>query len=262
MPENADVARTLRYTTPAIVLRASPFGETSQIVHLATPAHGFVAAVAKGAYRPGPQLHGGVALASIGEALLLRRPRAEMELLSRFRQHEDLRGLCRDLERFYAASHVLSLLRVWMKPMLPAPALFGAAHTALRALARAPRENAGGWIAWFEARALAATGHRPRLEACAVCGAVLPGAALFSPAAGGLVHRHCRPPGAVQRLTADDVVGLLRLYTARLPDLGREPPTPATVRAARAVHDLFVPYVLERRPASLAPLPGRTVTRR
>ncbi len=243
-------------------MRVRPFGETSQVVHLATPEHGMVAALAKGAHRPGPELQGGLALGTAGDARLLRRPRAEMELLSRFRVQEDLRGLRADIERFYAACHVLALLRAWMRPMLPAPALFGAAHTALRALARAPLGSVAAWTVWFEARALAATGHRPRLEACAVCDAPLEGSALFSGAAGGLVHRRCAPPGPAHSLSPAEADGVRRLYTARLPELKREPPSPEVVRAARAVHDLFVPYVLERRPASLGPLPGRTVTRR
>jgi DNA repair protein RecO len=243
-------------------MRVRPFGETSQIVHLATPDHGMVSSLGKGAHRPGPDLQGGVALASIGEAWLLRRPRAEMELLSRFRVQEDLRALSHDLARFYAACHVLSLLRVWMQPMLPAPALFGAAHTALRAFARAPLESIGGWTVWFEARALAATGHRPRLEVCAACDGPLEQRGLFSGPAGGLVHRRCAPPGPTHTLTKAEMDGLLRLYTARLPELKQDPPDAAIVRAARAVHDLFIPYVLERRPASLGPLAGRAVTRR
>ncbi len=256
------MARSFRYSTPALVIRVRPFGETSQVVHLATPEHGMVSALAKGAHRPGPELQGGLSLGSVGEARLVRRPRAEMELLSRFRIGEDLRALSRDLERFYAACHVLALLRAWMQPMLPAPALFGAAHTALRALARAPRGVVPAWIVWFEARALAAAGHRPRLEACAVCDGALEGGARFSGPAGGLVHRRCAPTGPTHSLDAEEIAGLIRLYTARLPELKRSPPNGKVVRAGRAVHDLFVPYVLERRPASLGSVPGRAVTRR
>jgi DNA repair protein RecO (recombination protein O) len=239
-----------------------PFGETSQVVHLATPEHGMVAALAKGAFRPGPELQGGLTLGSVGEAWLLRRPRAEMELLRRYRVQEDLRGLRRDLARFYAASHVLALLRAWSRPMLPNAALFGAARTALRALARSPRATVGGWTTWFEARALAATGHRPLLEACAVCGAGLDGGARFSAPAGGLVHRRCAPPGPAHDLDAHAAGELRRLYTARLPELKRAPFDLQAVRAARGVHDVFLPYVLERRPPSLDRLPGRTVTQR
>ena len=43
------MSRARGYETEAIVLRTVPFGETSQVVHLATPEHGMVAALAKGA---------------------------------------------------------------------------------------------------------------------------------------------------------------------------------------------------------------------
>ena len=253
------MSRGRRYTTPAIVMRVRPFGETSQVVHLATPEHGMVAALVKGAHRPGPEFQGGLALGTAGEATLVRRPRAELEILARFRIAEDLRGLRRDLARFYGASHVLALLRAWMKPYLPSPALFRAAATALRALAAAPTDRLGAWTAWFEARALAATGHRPQLEACAACGGALPerGRLRFSAEAGGLVHDACAPPGPSCRLAAGERAGVLRLYTDRLPELKREPVDDTAVKAARRVHDLFVPYVLERRPASLDRLPGR-----
>ena len=68
------------------------------------------------------------------------------------------------------------------------------------------------------------------------------------------------PPGPSCRLDAHERAGLLRLYTDRLPELKREPVDDTAVKAARAVHDLFVPHVLERRPASLDRLPGRAGT--
>ncbi len=255
-------ARSYSYTSPSIVIRVRPFGETSQVLHLATPEHGMVAALAKGAHRPGPAFHGGVALASAGTAHLLRRPRAEMELLRRFVPSEDLRGLRDGLPRFYAACYVLELLRAWMRPALPNPSLFRAALTALRAMARARDDSLASWVAWFEARALAATGHRPRLDACAVCDGPLEGRVYFSPAAGGLTHARCAPPGPRLAMDADGAHALDRFYTARLKELAADPPGTDAVAGARAVHDVFVPYVLERRPAALTGLPGRRVTPR
>lgn len=257
------MSRGIRHQTAAIVIRVRPFGETSQVVHFATPEYGLIAALAKGAHRPGPELQGGLALATAGTARLVRRRGAELEILSRFRLEEDLRGLRRDLERYYGACHVVALLRAWMRPDLPAPTLFAAAITALRALAAAPRSNVAGWITWFEARALAATGHRPRFDACAVCEGPLTvdGSVPFSPEAGGCVHERCAPPSQALRLSAAAHAAVLRLYTARLPELKRDPPNEEAVRAARAIHDAFLPYVLEHRPASLSPLPGRTSRR-
>jgi DNA repair protein RecO len=251
------VPRPQPYRTPALVLRAIPFGETSQVVHCLTPGHGLVAALAKGAFRPGPEFQGGLALASAGEATLVGRRPGELEVLRRFRVTEDLRGLVRDLDRVHAACYVIELLRAWARPGLPNPALFGAALAGLRALASTRSPHVAAWTAWFEARALDATGHRPRLEACAACDGAVRGAVLFSPAAGGVVHPSCNPGGPTRRLAAGHREGVLHLYTARLPDLKRRLPAPEIVRAVRAVHDLFVPWVLERRPAALAAVPGR-----
>lgn len=256
--DNPGVSRSVRYESPAVVVRVLPFGETSQVVHLATPDHGRVAALAKGSLRPGPEFQGGITLAAAGTAWLLRRPHAELELLRRFRPTEDLRGLRAELPRFYAACYVLDLLRAWMQPALPNGPLFGAAVTALRALARARSDALPTWVAWFEARALAATGHRPRLDACAVCDGRLGGREVFSAPAGGLVHSRCVPPGPRVPVGAAGRRGLERLYTARLAQIAEAPPGAEEVRGVRAVHDVFVPYVLERRPAAWE---GRTPAR-
>jgi hypothetical protein len=123
----------------------------------------------------------------------------------------------------------------------------------------------GAWFVWFVARALAATVHRQMLDACAACGRPLAGALAFSPLAGGACHAACAPRGESAALGRGALAALERLYTARLAEFAREPLAPAAVRQVRAVHDLFVPFVLERRPAGLAWVGARRrapVTRR
>lgn len=249
------MTRARGYVTEAIVLRAIPFAETSQVVHLATPEHGLVAAMAKGARRPGPEYRGGVALGTLGEAHLTPRRGADLEILRRFTLHDRLRGLANDLERFYGACYVLDLLRVWMRPALPNPALYRAGRMALDALARGRMESLAAWVVWFEARAVTAAGHRPRLEGCAACGREGAPGTVFAPEAGGLVHAGCTPAGPVRRLGAPGRRALERLYASRLEDLAAQPLTPSEVREIRAVHDLWIPHLLERRPSSLATVP-------
>lgn len=248
------------YTTEALVLRTIPFGDTSQVVHLATPEHGLVAALAKGAHRPGSAVEGGVALLAVGEAWLKPARRRDdgdgLELLQRFRHRDGWRGLARDLERYRSAAYVLELLRTWMKPALPLPALYGAGVTALRALATCALDAVPGWVVWFEARATSAAGHRPAIEACAGCGAPLSGTLAFSPPAGGAVHRACAPPGPLTALPAGTLGVLQRLYTQRLPEFVAEPLSPADVRRVRKLHDLWIPWLLERRPSALGGLPS------
>ncbi len=244
-----------RYTTEAIVIRQIPFAETSQVVHLATPEQGLVAALAKGARRPGAAFEGGLSLLERGEAELSRRAGAELELLLRFRHGRAFPGLGRDLGAYLAASYVVEILRAWLRPALPNPALYGAARTALGALGLAETVARAAWVCWFEARAVAAVGLRPRLDACAVCERAVGGGAAFSPAAGGLVHARCAPDGPRASLSPALRQALVRLYTARIDELAREPLASAEVRALRRLHDLLLPHLLERRPASLAALP-------
>ena len=243
------------YRTDAIVLRTVDFAETSQVVHLATPDHGLVAAIAKGGHGPKAPFEGGLTLGVLGEADLSPRRGAELELLRSFRVTDALRGLRDDLDRFAAGSYVLELLRVLERPGLAAPALFSAGVATLKALAAAPPAAAPMWVLVFEGRALAASGHRPHLASCVACGGAFEGGTLFSPAAGGAVHPRCAPAGPTKRLDAAGLAALRRLYSARLPELAAEPLADRDLAALRAVHDLFVPWVLEREPHGLRGLP-------
>ncbi len=243
------------YRTETIVVRVIEYGETSQIVHLATPDHGTVTAIAKGARNPKAAFQGGLSLATIGEADLVPRPRAEMELLRAFRMTDGLPGLRADLDRFAAGEYVVGLLRDLMRPALAAPALFRAGVAGLKAVAQAPVEHVPLWVVVFEARALAACGHRPHLASCVACGEAVPSAARFDASQGGLVHARCARGSATLSLSAAGLAFLRRLYTARLAEFVSEPASPSEVGAARAVHDLFLPYVLERLPAARHALP-------
>jgi DNA repair protein RecO (recombination protein O) len=242
-------------TSEALVLRVIPFGETSQVVHLATPEHGLVAALAKGALRPGSDVEGGLTPFAQGTATWSPpSPRSEedgLALLRRFRQRDLWRGLAQDLERYRAACYVLELVRLWMRPALPLPALYRAAVTTLRALASAERAEVATWVLWFEARALAAAGHRPALEACGGCGRPLEAPLVFAPAAGGAAHARCAAGGPTRRRSAVGLAALRRLYTLRLTELVQAPPEPRAVRLLRALHDLWIPWTLERRPWAL-----------
>lgn len=245
------------HRTDAIVVRVVEFGDTSQIVHLATPARGLVAALAKGAHAPKGAFQGGLTFGVLGEADLLPRPRAELELLRSFRVTDGLRGLHEHVDRFTAGSYVLGLLRELERPALPAPALFAAAVTALKAISTSAPDHAPLWVAVFEARALAAAGHRPHLGTCVGCGGELDRNAVFAPAVGGTAHRRCATAGPTRPLAPGDLRALARFYTARLPELLGEPPTVEEVRVVRAIHDLFLPYVLDREPRGLRAIPGR-----
>lgn len=239
----------------AIVVRALDFAETSQIVHLVTEG-GLVSALAKGAHAPKGAFQGGVALGVLGEADLLARRGAELELLRSFRVTDGLRGLRDDLARFAAGGAVLAALRTLSKPGLPNEGLFRAGVTALKAISTTSPGLASTWVLVFEARALLSGGHRPELHVCVACGAEVgaeagaevvaeaetDGGAAFAPQAGGVLHRRCGAPGPRRPLSAADLAALRRVHGDRWASFVEAPLSPAAVRAVRAVHDLFLPY--------------------
>ncbi len=126
------------YRADAIVVRTVDFAETSQVVHLVTAERGTVAALAKGSHGAKSAFQGGVPFGVLGEANLLPRRGAELELLRSFRVSDGLRGLHDDLDRFAAGSFVLALVRDLARPALGNEPLFRAAVAALKAISTSP----------------------------------------------------------------------------------------------------------------------------
>ncbi len=81
-------------STPAIVLHAFPYGESSKIVRLATPGHGVLSAIAKGAQRNKSKFGARLQPLSDGIAQLYIKPNRELQTLAEFdvEHDETLRG--------------------------------------------------------------------------------------------------------------------------------------------------------------------------
>ena len=71
-------------TTPAIVLSAMRYGETSKIVRLATREHGVQSAIAKGALRPKSSFGASLQPLSRGTAHYLSKEHRELHILTGF----------------------------------------------------------------------------------------------------------------------------------------------------------------------------------
>src|SRR5207237_771837 len=90
----------------------------------------------------------------------------------------------------------------------------------LAAIAEAPAPVLPAITIAFELQAASLLGYRPRLDACASCGAALSRERLFSPARGGLLCDRCGTEGGVIRLSADALAGLSLLMTRPVAEAG------------------------------------------
>ncbi len=200
------------YRAEAIVIRRAPLGETDRVVTLFCRDQGKVAAVARGARRPGSRLAGRVEVFSHVRALLaVGRTLDVVTQVEVVASHSRVRE---DLDRLGAAFFAAEVVDRATADRQPAPEVFDVLDRALRAIEEGDPELAALWAG---ARVLAYSGYAPRLDRCQVCGRAAPGGAL-SHALGGVVcgtHR-ARDPAA-EALSARAGRALAHLLDASAP---------------------------------------------
>jgi DNA repair protein RecO (recombination protein O) len=179
-------------STPAIVLSALRYSETSKVVRLATREAGVQSAIAKGALRPRSRFGAALQLLSEGQAQLLTKEHRELHILTAFDLTRLHAGLAADLAR-YATASVLAELMLRFAPPDPHPESFDLLQEAFGALEVSPAAAVhalGLRLLWHQVSVL---GFAPSLEACVLDGAALApdGGLLFSASDGGAVCPLC-----------------------------------------------------------------------
>lgn len=211
--------RMSQVSTPAIVIAAFRYGETSKIVRLATRDHGVQSAIAKGALRPRSRFGAALQVLSEGTAHYLAKENRELHTLTSFDVGRVHVGLAEQLDR-YAAATALAELQLRLAPAAPHPGSFAVLADALAVLEIAPDtavEVLGLRALW---RLVAVLGFAPALEQCSRDGAELAeGAVAFSISEGGALCRTCARMQPASELPAD-----ARLALSAFIDLDRELP--------------------------------------
>lgn len=199
--------------TPAIVLSAVRYGETSKIVRLATREHGVQSAIAKGALRPKSRFGAALQLLSEGQAQYIAKEHRELHLLTAFDLQHLHVGLAGDLAR-YATASTLAEVMMRFAPADPHPESYDRFRDALHALETAPPgevDALGFRVLWHLVSVL---GFAPSLDACVRDGTLLPheGVLPFSTREGGALCPSCAAQHGATRLPAAaraDLVALL-----------------------------------------------------
>jgi DNA repair protein RecO (recombination protein O) len=160
-------------STPAIILGAIRYGETSKIVRLATRDHGVQSAIAKGALRPKSKYGAALQSLSEGTATYLAKENRELNVLTAFDLVHLHDGLSHRLDR-YAAAVALAEIALRLGVGEPHPHSFDLLSHSLGLLEAVPDEV----VAIVGLRALwrlsASLGFSPSLDRCARDGAPVP----------------------------------------------------------------------------------------
>lgn len=194
-------------STPAIVLHAFPYGETSKIVRLATREHGVQSGMARGANRPKSRFGASLQVLSEGTAQLYLKPHRDLHTLSAFDVTHQRTALAADVRR-YAAATALAELVLRFAPAEPHAALFDVLAGGLDRLEQASAATVGVLALAALWQTTAALGFAPSLDACARCGGDLAARTGFSHPDGGFLCAGCASGVQTADLGADDADAL------------------------------------------------------
>ena len=182
----------LQIATPALVLHAFDYRETSRIVRLVTRERGVVSVVARGARRPKNKFGAALDLFASGMAHLGVHPSRDLHTLTAFDATRSRPELAASLDQFAAASAIAELC-IRFGDESETGTLYDAASLALESIAAAARSDvttAGLASAW---RVVAELGFAPATGQCASCHADLDLTAdvTFHHRAGGALCETC-----------------------------------------------------------------------
>lgn len=157
-------------STPALVLRTRPYGESDRIATFITEEHGKVAGIAKGAKNSRRRFAGTLEPFVRVRVVFRQRAAAELAFLVRCELLGVWRAYTRDLDRFAAGSYVLELTDRMVLGREAGREVYTLVHDALTLLdGGAPVDPV---LRAFELHLLAATGYAPALDRCRSCGKV------------------------------------------------------------------------------------------
>ena len=196
-----------------IVLKTYPLGDTSRIVVAYTRELGMVRLVAKGA-RKTPQRFGfSLEPLSRSRFVFYHKADRELHLLSQADTIEPTGSRLTQLARLAHAQAATELIDrlVWGEE--PHPELFELLAQLLTAVSHAPEASLPALTIAFDLQVASLMGYRPRLDACAGCGAPLSARRLFSVARGGLLCDRCAAIESTIQLSADALAGMALLLS-------------------------------------------------
>ena len=225
-------------TTPAMVLSTLRYGETSKIVRLATPEHGVLSAIAKGASRPRSRFGASLQVLSVGQAHVLLSQRRDLHTLTGFELAALPVRLTENVARFAAAAAMAELV-IAVAAAGPNPVVFTTLVEEVASLERSSAAEVPPAALRALWRLIGVLGFAPTLDSCVIDGREVPSGipAAFGASEGGVVCDACAKGRDVTRLPPEALTDLRHLLDPAAPLPALDP------LHAAAHHRLLARYV-------------------
>ena len=174
----------------ALILRRSDYSETSIVMLLLTREQGCVSVLAKGARRPRHIFEGEIDLLARGQAVILLRPRASMQILTEFSCRERYLGLRKSRGRTIAAHYAAEVAVDASPEGHGEPEIYDLLDQALGGLEHG---DVAAVLSYFQVHLLRLSGYAPNLRECSMCGTPIDAATMaYSFIHRGLTCEQCR----------------------------------------------------------------------
>ena len=204
--------------TPAILLRAHPYSESSRVLRFHTRELGLLGVMARGVRRGASGGRGAPGTFGEGLAVIAVRESRDLQSLVEFTSENARLGLAGDLRRLAGASIAAELV-LRHTGQEPHAELFDALSAGLDRLAGSVPGDVGGDVLALCWRMVQVLGFGPELSACTMCGRLLEEGEMgwFDLAEGGVRGGECSPPRGFRRIGPVARTQLLSLLRGDVP---------------------------------------------
>jgi DNA repair protein RecO (recombination protein O) len=228
--------------TPALVLRATDFGESDRIVSFFTRDFGQLRGVAKGAKRSLKRFVGSLEILAYVNLRFFEKKTSDLVRVEAAGLRAQFPGIRADLDKLAEACLLSEIVATGSGEREAHPQLFDTLLRGLALIDRLPawEDDGPGVSRLLESRVLSLLGFEPELKACVRCRKPLDAIrrAAFSVARGGVVCERCAP--AERDLLAVGLPTLKLLARGLRTDVDLFPrfawPRGAPAEAARILH--------------------------
>lgn len=235
--------------TPAIVLRARPFGESDKIVSFLTQSHGKVTGIAKGAKRSRKRFVNTLEPFSLVSLRFQDRPHSSLAFVHACDLIRPFKDLTASLEKIAHASYLVEITDELTREREESRLVFEYLKEGLSFIEE--RGASLPFLTFFELKLLKLSGYQPVLDRCCRCEqkwrAIPESQWRFSPRDGGIL---CLPCSAFRKETLPlsmktvDVLADLQTKDDFLPvHLSL---SPSVLQEARSILPCFIQYQIHK----------------
>ncbi len=203
--------------TPAIILKAFDFRETSKIVVFFTRDHGKVSGVLKGIRKNPRKFGSSLERFSLNDIVYYQYRNSEIHLISQCDMRAFFYPIRQDLKRSLAASYAMELTNLMMPAEMVNKRVYALLHYYLDALETS--KDVDALVKVFQIKSLYFSGFRPHLDACLHCHKKAQGKVFFSMQEGGLICPNCIRDGrSAHPISPGTVATILHIERSRWRD--------------------------------------------